>query len=173
MKASEEEKDHDFSPPRSRTSFSRCSDKHAAKHVPITCAPPAEPLNGRANSADLPGQKSTTLSVWNRENHTAMSLSDRESEKGDANGLLSEDLVQSPTHKAASTKAVDFDGLLTPPLLLHEDLTSGNGGQAWPAGMILGKYLLRRKRDELQDSSTMLVLKFLRSHLQMHLQAAD
>ncbi|KAK4496319.1 hypothetical protein PRZ48_012299 [Zasmidium cellare] len=82
-----------------------------------------------------------------------MSLSDSESEKDAANGLLSQDLVQSPTHKAASTKAVDFGGLLTPPLVLHEDLTSGNGGQAWPAGMILGKYLLRRKRDELQNSS--------------------
>lgn len=87
-----------------------------------------------------------------------MSLSDREAdEKEAAIGLLSEDLVQSPTHKAASTKAVDFHGILTPALILHEDLTSGNGGQAWPAGMILGTYLLRRKRDELRDASSMLV----------------
>lgn len=105
-----------------------------------------------------------------------MSLSDREADEKDAAiSLLSEDLVQSPTHKAASTKAVDFDGLLTPPLVLHEDLTSGNGGQAWPAGIILGKYLLRRKRDELRDASSMLVFfsKLLRFHLYMQLQAAD
>lgn len=66
---------------------------------------------------------------------------------------LSEDLVQSPTHKSASTRTVDFDGLLAPPLTLHEDLSEGNGGQAWPAGMILTKYLLRRKREELQHAS--------------------
>lgn len=70
---------------------------------------------------------------------------------------LSEDLVTSPTHKAKATKSVDFDGLLTPPLLLHEDLAKGNGGQAWPAGMILAKYVLRKKQDELQKASSMLV----------------
>ncbi|SMY29453.1 unnamed protein product [Zymoseptoria tritici ST99CH_1A5] len=66
---------------------------------------------------------------------------------------LAEDLVQSPTHKAASTTTVDFDGLLDPGLLLHEDLAKGNGGQAWPAGVILTKYLLRRKREELRTAS--------------------
>lgn len=99
-----------------------------------------------------------------------MSLPDHDSEKDAAFGL-SEDFVQSPTHKAASTKAVDFDGLLTPPLTLHEDLTSGNGGQAWPAGMILAKYLLRRKRDELRDCS-MLVSRLLVFQY-MQWQAAD
>jgi hypothetical protein len=68
---------------------------------------------------------------------------------------LSEDLVQSPTHKAATTNSLDFDGLLDPPLLLHEDLKEGNGGQAWPAGMILAKYMLRRKQDELKKASGM------------------
>jgi hypothetical protein len=73
-----------------------------------------------------------------------------------ADGLaLSEDLVQSPTHKAATTNSLDFDGLLNPPLLLHEDLKEGNGGQAWPAGMILAKYMLRRKQDELKKASSM------------------
>ena len=81
----------------------------------------------------------------------AMTSSDSESDVG-AFGL-SEDFVQSPSHKAASTKTVDFGGLLTPPLILHEDLAEGNGGQAWPAGMILTKYLLRRKRSDLQNGS--------------------
>jgi protein N-lysine methyltransferase METTL21A len=65
---------------------------------------------------------------------------------------VSEDLVQSPTHKQASTTKVDFDGLLQDhPLRLHEDLANGNGGQAWPAGRVLAKYMLRRKRDALRD----------------------
>jgi protein N-lysine methyltransferase METTL21A len=67
---------------------------------------------------------------------------------------VSEDLVQSPIHKQASTNVVDFDGLLADhPLKLHEDLAEGNGGQAWPAGMVLAKYMLRRKRDVLENST--------------------
>lgn len=67
---------------------------------------------------------------------------------------ISEDYVQSPSHKEASTSEVDFDGLLQdPPLKLSENLAKGNGGQAWPAGRVLAKYLLRRKRDELKHST--------------------
>lgn len=66
---------------------------------------------------------------------------------------IDEDLVQSPTHKIAQTGEVDFDGLLQPSLVLHQDLANGNGGQAWPAGMVLTKYLLRKKRDELRQST--------------------
>lgn len=71
--------------------------------------------------------------------------------------LLSEDLVESRTPKRAETSTIDFDGLLQPPLSLHQDLRSGNGGQAWPAGMVLTKYLLRRKREELRSSSMFVV----------------
>lgn len=85
-----------------------------------------------------------------------MSLSDRESEEHAQFGL-SEDLVVSPIHKAKQTNAVDFDGLLTPPLVLHEDLAKGNGGQAWPAGMILTKYILRKKQDAIRNASSMFV----------------
>lgn len=66
---------------------------------------------------------------------------------------VGEDFVQSPTHQQASTSTVDFDGLLKTPLVLHQDLKKGNGGQIWPAGMILAKYLLRMKREELQKAS--------------------
>lgn len=66
---------------------------------------------------------------------------------------ISEDLVQSPTHQAPSTGTLDFDGLLQPALQLHQDLANGVGGQAWPAGIVLAKYLLRRKRDELKSAS--------------------
>lgn len=66
---------------------------------------------------------------------------------------ISEDLIQSPLHKAALTSTLDFDGLLRPALKLHQDLANGNGGQAWPAGMVLTKYILRKKRDELKRAS--------------------
>jgi protein N-lysine methyltransferase METTL21A len=66
---------------------------------------------------------------------------------------ISEDLVQSAEIKAAGTSVADFDGLLAKPLRLHEDLANGCGGQLWPAGMVLAKYMLRRPRDFLKDKS--------------------
>ncbi|KAI0522007.1 putative methyltransferase-domain-containing protein [Xylaria bambusicola] len=50
-----------------------------------------------------------------------------------------------PTYKAAGTTETDFDGLLPKDrvLRLHEDLTNGCGGQLWPAGMTLARYMLR------------------------------
>lgn len=74
------------------------------------------------------------------------------SEEGDALGIT-EAFVESPVHKAASTSSIDFDGLLQPGLKLHENLANGNGGQAWPAGMVLAKYLLRTRRDDLKHCS--------------------
>jgi len=37
-----------------------------------------------------------------------------------------------------------FSNLLKTPIRLHEDLSKGCGGQIWPAGETLAKYLLRR-----------------------------
>jgi protein N-lysine methyltransferase METTL21A len=67
--------------------------------------------------------------------------------------MLSEDLVPSPVHKAAGILELDFDGQLSPPLKLHEDLKEGNGGQAWPAGMILAKYLMAHHLKDLEGKS--------------------
>jgi hypothetical protein len=75
-----------------------------------------------------------------------------DSEDGNAFGIT-EEFVQSPVHRPAGTSSIDFDGLLQPGLKLHENLANGNGGQAWPAGMVLAKYLLRRERDGLKDCS--------------------
>ena len=55
--------------------------------------------------------------------------------------------------KSAGISEVDFDGLLSPPLRLHEDLKNGCGGQLWPAGMVLGKYMLRMKKEDLVGKS--------------------
>lgn len=86
-----------------------------------------------------------------------MSSSDRDSEAYANDFDVSEDFVHSREHKAAGEKSIDFDGLLSPPLKLHEDVTNGNGGQAWIAGMILTKYLLRKK-EELRNASMLVWL---------------
>lgn len=72
---------------------------------------------------------------------------------------VNEDFIQSPSHKAAGITLLNFDGLLSTPLKLHEDLREGCGGQLWPAGMVLARYLLRIKKDEMQDK-TMLVRSY-------------
>ncbi|XXH03665.1 hypothetical protein Hte_010070 [Hypoxylon texense] len=65
---------------------------------------------------------------------------------------IGEDLTPLPAYKPAGTTSVDFSGLLSEPLKLHEDLSSGCGGQTWPAGMTLGKHMLRYHRDDLRKS---------------------
>jgi protein N-lysine methyltransferase METTL21A len=74
---------------------------------------------------------------------------------------LGEDLTPLPTYKAAVTSIISFSDLLSPPLKLHEDLASGCGGQLWPAGMVLAKYMLRYHRDDLKDAKM-----FVRPHIQ-------
>jgi hypothetical protein len=69
--------------------------------------------------------------------------SESDEEQGDFLNF-SEDLVELPNIKAPGMSEVDFDGLLEKPLRLHEDLKEGCGGQLWPAGMLLAKYMLRR-----------------------------
>jgi len=75
---------------------------------------------------------------------------------------ISEDLMASRIHKVAGTTTLDFDGLLHPPLKLHEDLAGGCGGQLWPAGIVLAKYLLRRpQRDTLQGKVMFVWIRIL------------
>jgi hypothetical protein len=78
-----------------------------------------------------------------------------ESDKENDDGFFgfSEDLVKSPSHKSAGISEVTFEGLLSPPLKLHEDLKEGCGGQLWPAGMVLAKYMLQHRRNELRGRS--------------------
>ncbi|KAL2416108.1 hypothetical protein ABEF91_003943 [Exophiala dermatitidis] len=57
---------------------------------------------------------------------------------------MATNLVPERANKTASTTSLTFDSLLpdSAPLLLHEDLQEGCGGQLWPAGMVLAKYML-------------------------------
>lgn len=63
------------------------------------------------------------------------------------NDVFALDIVPDREIKSASTVSTDFDGLLTHPILLHEDLKDGCGGQLWPAGMNLAKYMLKYQND--------------------------
>ncbi|KAF9738465.1 hypothetical protein PMIN06_007358 [Paraphaeosphaeria minitans] len=69
----------------------------------------------------------------------------------EGNGVfgVSEDLVPPALMKSAGVSEVDFEGLLSPPLKLQEDLKNGCGGQLWPAGMVLSKYMLTKHRSDL------------------------
>ncbi|KIV78914.1 hypothetical protein PV11_06515 [Exophiala sideris] len=69
---------------------------------------------------------------------------------------ISTEIVPERTNKSASTTSLTFDDLLPKdkPLLLHEDLQEGCGGQLWPAGMVLSKYMLTyHKTGSLLDKS--------------------
>lgn len=70
-------------------------------------------------------------------------------EENDIFGSHNLDFVPPAPIKAAGVAEVDFDGVLSPPLKVHEDLKNGCGGQLWPAGMVLGKYMLRKHKDDL------------------------
>ncbi|KAI2630008.1 putative methyltransferase-domain-containing protein [Xylaria nigripes] len=76
----------------------------------------------------------------------APSSPDSSDTEGDFSPLaLAQNLAPLPAYKAAGTTETDFGGLLpaASPLRLHEDLTNGCGGQLWPAGMTLARYMLR------------------------------
>lgn len=59
---------------------------------------------------------------------------------------IGEDFISSPDHKTAGISEIDFGGSLQPPLRIYENVADGCGGQTWPAGMVLSKYLLREKQ---------------------------
>ncbi|POS86089.1 hypothetical protein EPUL_001036, partial [Erysiphe pulchra] len=66
--------------------------------------------------------------------------------------LIGDDFTPIPHYKVASTFSHDFSNLLTTPIRLHEDLTSGCGGQLWPAGMVLAKHMLRYHKNSLIEA---------------------
>ncbi|KAL7901671.1 putative methyltransferase domain-containing protein [Trichoderma sp. SZMC 28014] len=65
---------------------------------------------------------------------------------------VTEDLVSLPNSKMAGDTNIDFDGLLAQSIKLHEDVRTGCGGQTWPAGMVLGKHMLRYHRARLETA---------------------
>ena len=65
---------------------------------------------------------------------------------------ISEDLIQSISQKPSQTVALEFNGLLNPPVSL-QTLETECGGQLWPAGMVLAEYLLKNEKDGLKGKS--------------------
>lgn len=63
------------------------------------------------------------------------------------NDIFAIGVVPERENKAAGTISTDFDGRLTEPLSLHEDLKDGCGGQLWPAGITLARYMLDYHHD--------------------------
>jgi hypothetical protein len=78
---------------------------------------------------------------------------------GDALLDLAESLVPIRERKHAGTTIVTLDGLLEQPLQLEEDLKEGCGGQLWPAGILLSRYMLQKHHSDLLGK-TMSVLTF-------------
>jgi hypothetical protein len=66
---------------------------------------------------------------------------------------VSDSLAPPRVSKAASTTTLTFDGLLKDPLRLKEDLKDGCGGQLWPAGIFLAKYLLGQHSSDLSGKT--------------------
>lgn len=64
-----------------------------------------------------------------------------------------ESLVPARAYRTPRTTTISFGDLLEPPLLLHEDLKEGCGGQLWPAGMVLARYMLRYHLNDLVDKT--------------------
>lgn len=74
-----------------------------------------------------------------------MKVEDRSISNSDL--VIDEDFIQPPAQKSPTITSVDLEGLLHPPLKLHEDVKEGCGGQVWPAGTILARYMIRKHSD--------------------------
>jgi len=70
--------------------------------------------------------------------------------------LISEDLVPSTPKRQSQTVALDFNGLLNPPLLIQTNETQC-GGQLWPGGMVLAEYLLQHEMGQLAGKTMFVV----------------
>lgn len=76
------------------------------------------------------------------------------SPNGDEDGFtISESLVPAREIKVAGITHVGLDGVLKNPLILKEDLRNGCGGQLWPAGIALAKYMLQKHASDLPGKS--------------------
>lgn len=71
---------------------------------------------------------------------------------------VSESLAPRRENSVAVATETSFDGLLEVPLYLREDLQDGCGGQVWPAGMALAKYLLRCHVNDLSNKTMWVLL---------------
>ncbi|KAI5288776.1 Methyltransferase-like protein 21D [Ascosphaera aggregata] len=69
--------------------------------------------------------------------------------------LLTTSLVPERFDTPSATTSVHFNHLLSPPILISQDLRNGCGGQTWPAGMVLSKYMLRNHSNDLSNKTVL------------------
>lgn len=100
-----------------------------------------------------PRQVSLNLLTSHISHAHQMTSPSNSSESDDAFFMLSEDLIPSAPPDLPARISLDFSGLLDPPLILESDRKEGCGGQLWPAGKALAKYLLQCKMDELRGKT--------------------
>jgi protein N-lysine methyltransferase METTL21A len=81
-----------------------------------------------------------------------------DSDSNDSQLLIGESLIPIRERKHPGTTVVTIDGLLKDPLHLKEDLKDGCGGQLWPAGLLLSKYMLEEHATDLVGKTMFVIL---------------
>ncbi|KAI0152760.1 putative methyltransferase-domain-containing protein [Xylariaceae sp. FL1272] len=124
--------------------------KVAVTELPISPSPSAPSSATVPATVNMPAALPTPPTATSPQSKGTQGISqldatsDTESEKEFSPLSLAKDYTPLPQYKDAGTTETDFGGLLTgPKLKLHEDLKDGCGGQLWPAGMVLARWLLR------------------------------
>lgn len=107
----------------------------------------------RAGIHPWPGQQWSMKQFPLQFNYNMTDSSTHFLEETDSFLSVTEELVPSLPPNLPTTTTLDFSGLLTPPLILQTDLKEGCGGQLWPAGRVLAKYLVQCKMDELRGKT--------------------
>ena len=64
---------------------------------------------------------------------------------------IADNIVPERQQKQAGTSSISFGDLLEKPLTIYEDLKNGCGGQLWPAGMVLSRYMLSYHKSDCSD----------------------
>jgi hypothetical protein len=97
---------------------------------------------------DFQSRRGQTSSMTREQMLDAASIHSATSSQNDV-FAIDDTFVPPQAQKLADTTQSSFGGLVDPPLLLYEDLKDGCGGQLWPAGMVLSKYMLTHHKTDL------------------------
>lgn len=92
------------------------------------------------------------------DDHTPSPPAEPGSDSEDSQVLVGESLIPIRERKHPGTTVVTIDGLLKEPLHLKEDLKEGCGGQLWPAGLLLSRYMLKEHATDLVGKTMFVIL---------------
>jgi hypothetical protein len=127
------------------------SPNHSNSSLKLPSLSSALPKTHRGQTISPP----SLIHITRKNKSSTMTVSDDES-----NGVfdIDEELVPVRELKQAGVMEVDFEGLLSTPLRLEEDLKKGCGGMLWPAGMVMAKYLIRQDKEMFRDKTMFVTL---------------